>query len=135
MTRSADQRFFSNGLDLGWITSKGEHPGGDRRVFATEAMALFARMITFPLPTVCAVNGHGFGAGLMIAMCHDVRVMRADRGYMCANEVELGFAIRYEADERQRKEGNSEDGKGQRRSGQPLTSLGRPTGGHGRGKP
>lgn len=93
VTTSADQRFFSNGLDLAWITSKGEHPGGDRRVFAAEAMALFARMITFPLPTVCAVNGHAFGAGLMIAMCHDVRVMRADRGYLCANEVELGFAI------------------------------------------
>lgn len=93
VTTSAHERFFSNGLDLGWITSRDEHPGGDRRVFAAEAMALFARMITFPLPTVCAVNGHAFGAGLMIAMCHDIRVMREDRGYLCANELELGFAI------------------------------------------
>jgi enoyl-CoA hydratase/carnithine racemase len=45
------------------------------------------------MPTVCAVNGHCFGAGMMIALCHDIRVMRQDRGFMCANEVELGFAI------------------------------------------
>jgi enoyl-CoA hydratase/carnithine racemase len=42
---------------------------------------------------VCAINGHAFGAGLMIALCHDVRVMRVDRGYLCANEVELGMSI------------------------------------------
>jgi enoyl-CoA hydratase/carnithine racemase len=45
------------------------------------------------MPTVCAVGGHAFGAGLMIALCHDVRVMRGDRGFLCANEVELGLAI------------------------------------------
>jgi enoyl-CoA hydratase/carnithine racemase len=72
---------------------EGAHPGGDRSVFGSEAMALFGRMITFPMPTVCALNGHAFGAGLMIALCHDVRIMREDRGYLCANEVELGMTI------------------------------------------
>jgi enoyl-CoA hydratase/carnithine racemase len=50
-------------------------------------------MITLPIPTVCAVNGHAFGAGFMIALCHDIRVMREDRGYLCANEIELGLTI------------------------------------------
>jgi enoyl-CoA hydratase/carnithine racemase len=93
VTRSAHYKFFSNGLDLEWYTSKGEHRGGDRRVFAAEAMSLFGRLITLPVPTVCAVNGHGFGAGFMIALCHDVRIMREDRGFLCANEIQLGFAI------------------------------------------
>ncbi len=93
VTASADGKFFSNGLDLAWISSRGEHPGGDRKVFAEECMALFGRVITLPVPTVCAVNGHGFGAGFMIALCHDVRVMRRDRGFLCANEIELGLAI------------------------------------------
>ncbi|MCP4223309.1 MAG: enoyl-CoA hydratase/isomerase family protein [Actinomycetia bacterium] len=93
VTASANDKFFSNGLDLEWVTSRGEHRGGDRKVFGTEVMALFGRLITFPLPTVCAINGHCFGAGLMIALCHDVRVMRQDRGFLCANELELGFAI------------------------------------------
>lgn len=93
VTTSANEKFFSNGLDLEWITSRGEHPGGDRKVFGHEAMTLFARVMTLGLPTVCAVNGHCFGAGLMIALSHDVRVMREDRGFLCANELELGFAI------------------------------------------
>jgi len=93
VTASADPKFFSNGLDLDWIKSEGDHPGGDRKVFGSETMTLFGRMITYPMPTICAVNGHAFGAGFMIALCHDERIMREDRGFMCANEVELGMTI------------------------------------------
>jgi enoyl-CoA hydratase/carnithine racemase len=45
------------------------------------------------MPTVCAINGHAFGAGFMFALCHDVRFMRADRGFVCANEMQLGMSI------------------------------------------
>ncbi len=98
VTTSADEKFFSNGLDLEWVTgtregSSSDDDGGDRAAFGPEAMALFARLLTLAMPTVCAVNGHCFGAGLMIALCHDIRLMRVDRGYLCANELELGFAI------------------------------------------
>ena len=93
VTRSANEKFFSNGLDLEWVSSQGEHRGGDRKVFGGEFMSLMGRIITLPVPTVCAINGHGFGAGFMMALCHDVRVMRADRGYICANEVQLGMRI------------------------------------------
>ena len=92
LTRSADAKFFSNGLDLAWA-GYGEQPPGDRIVFGAEFMALAGRLITLEVPTVCAVNGHGFGAGFMIALCHDERHMRADRGYLCANEIELGMTI------------------------------------------
>jgi enoyl-CoA hydratase/carnithine racemase len=93
VTASAHEKFFSNGLDLDWISSPGEHPGGDRRTFGAEFMTLAGRLITLPVPTVAAVNGHGFGAGMMIAMCHDVRIMREDRGYLCANELEIGLTV------------------------------------------
>ncbi len=95
VTASTNEKFFSNGLDLAWITgqSDAEADGGDRRAFNNEVMGLFARLITLPIPTVCAIGGHAFGAGLMIALCHDIRVMREDRGFLCANELELGFAI------------------------------------------
>lgn len=93
VTASDNPKFFSNGLDIEWIRSDGEHPGGDREAFGSETMALFARVITFPMPTICAVNGHAFGAGFMIALCHDERIMREDRGYLCANEIELGMTI------------------------------------------
>ena len=94
VTRSADEKFFSNGLDLDWVQDPGAHPeGGDREPFGEEFMALMARIITLPVPTVAAVNGHCFGAGMMCALCHDVRVMRADRGFMCANEMQIGLKI------------------------------------------
>lgn len=93
VTTSATEKFFSNGLDLEWRMAEGEHRGGDREAFGPEFMALMGRIITLPVPTVAAVNGHAFGAGFMCALCHDVRFQRVDRGFMCANEVEIGMVI------------------------------------------
>ena len=93
VTASSDPKFFSNGLDLEWLGSEGEHRGGDRGVFGADFMNLMGRIITFPIPTVAAISGHAFGAGFMCALCHDVRVMREDRGFACANEMELGMRI------------------------------------------
>lgn len=94
VTTSASEKFFSNGLDLDWVQNPDAFPeAGDRAVFGLEFMGLMSRIITFPMPTVCAVNGHAFGAGFMAALCHDVRFMRADRGFMCANELQIGLSI------------------------------------------
>ena len=93
VTTSSDPKFFSNGLDIDWHRGEGPGDGGDKSVFGEEFMHMMARLITFPLPTICAVNGHGFGAGFMLALCHDVRMMRADRGYLCANEIQIGLSI------------------------------------------
>lgn len=97
VTVSSNEKFFSNGLDLEWIGAGPGDPaaeaGGDRATFGEEFMALMGRTITLSVPTVCAVNGHGFGAGFMFAMCHDVRLMREDRGFLCANELLIGMTI------------------------------------------
>ena len=94
VTRSTSEKFFSNGLDLDWVQAPQDHAeGGDRDVFGDEFMRVMGRIITLPIPTICTVNGHAFGAGFMMAMCHDVRIMREDRGFICANEVQLGMVI------------------------------------------
>ena len=46
-----------------------------------------------PVPSICAINGHAFGAGFMFSLAHDLRFMRSDRGYLCANEIEIGMLI------------------------------------------
>ena len=93
VTTSADAKFF-NGLDLDWVQAPDDYPAaGDRKAFGPEFMGLMSRIMTFPMPTVCAVNGHAFGANFMSALCHDVRFMRADRGFMCANELQIGLSI------------------------------------------
>jgi Delta3-Delta2-enoyl-CoA isomerase len=78
-------KFYSNGLDLAWL---GEH-GDDAPAYLHSVHRLLARMLTLPVPTVAAVNGHAFGAGAMLAMAHDFRIMRADRGYFCFPEVDI----------------------------------------------
>lgn len=94
ITSSTNPKFFSNGLDLDWMQSPESHPdGGDRDVFGEEFMYLMGRVITLPIPTVCAINGHAFGAGFMFALSHDIRIMREDRGFLCANEMQLGLPI------------------------------------------
>ena len=50
-------------------------------------------MLTFPIPSLCVINGHAFGACFILAMSHDVRIMREDRGFLCANEIHLGMTI------------------------------------------
>ena len=94
ITTSSDPKFFSNGLDLDWIQSPSDFPErGNREIFGEEFMYLMGRIITLPIPTICAINGHAFGAGFMLALSHDVRIMREDRGFLCANEIQLGLKI------------------------------------------
>ena len=94
ITSSSNTKFFSNGLDLEWMQAPENHPyGGDGKTFGEEFMYLMGRFITLPIPTVCAINGHAFGAGFMFALSHDVRIMREDRGFICANEMQLGLPI------------------------------------------
>ena len=50
---------------------------------------LLARVLVAPVPTVAAINGHAFGAGSMLGIAHDFRVMRVDRGYFCFPEVDI----------------------------------------------
>jgi enoyl-CoA hydratase/carnithine racemase len=79
-------RFYSNGLDIAALkTSTSE----EVVALMGDLERLFARLLAFPVPTVAALNGHAFAAGAMIALAHDFRVMREDRGYLCLPEIDL----------------------------------------------
>lgn len=78
-------KFFSNGLDLDWIMANLAELDG----YTARVQAIFARVLTLPVPSVAALNGHAFGAGAMLALAFDWRVMRADRGYFCFPEVDI----------------------------------------------
>jgi enoyl-CoA hydratase/carnithine racemase len=78
-------KFYSNGLDLDWLMAHGDQ----MQFYVGRVQALFARVLTWAMPTAAALNGHAFGAGAMLAMAHDYRVMRVDRGYFCFPEVDI----------------------------------------------
>ncbi|MFN3601873.1 MAG: enoyl-CoA hydratase/isomerase family protein [Dietzia sp.] len=80
-------KFYSNGLDLSVVASD---PAG-LPAYVSRAQRLFARVLRLEMPTVAAVNGHAFGAGAMLALSHDHRVMRADRGFWNLPEAQLGM--------------------------------------------
>ena len=83
-------KFYSNGLDLTWMASdEGQVEPG----FIGSVLRLFARFLVFPLPTAAAINGHAFAGGLMMALAHDHRVMRTDRGFLCLPEIDLGLPL------------------------------------------
>jgi Delta3-Delta2-enoyl-CoA isomerase len=85
LVTTASGRFYSNGLDLEWLSQHGDQ----LLSYIADVQALLARMLEFPAPTVAAVQGHAFALGAMFALAHDFRVMRADRGFFCLPEVDI----------------------------------------------
>lgn len=80
-------KFYSNGLDLEWAQA---HPD-DFVPYVARVEALLARVLALPVPTIAAVNGHAFGGGGLVALAHDWRLMRADRGFFCLPEVDIAL--------------------------------------------
>ena len=80
-------KFYSNGLDLDWAMSDEADMSFVELAMATQRF--LARTLTFPRPTVAAINGHCFAAGAMWSLAHDFRVMRADRGFFSMPEVDI----------------------------------------------
>jgi enoyl-CoA hydratase/carnithine racemase len=83
-------KFFSNGFDLAYL---GSLDLDGLQAFVGDAQRLVARVLTLPLATIAAVNGHAFGISAMLALAHDHRLVRADRGWWCLPEVDLGLPL------------------------------------------
>jgi enoyl-CoA hydratase/carnithine racemase len=91
VTVGGTEKFYSNGLDLAWMGGdEGRHEGPG---FVADVIALFGRLLAYPIPSVAAINGHAFAAGAMLALAHDFRVMRADRGFFCLPEVDINIPL------------------------------------------
>ncbi|CAK9783132.1 ClpP/crotonase [Cutaneotrichosporon oleaginosum] len=83
---SAFPKFFSNGLDPVVLMST---PNFFEDVFDP----IVYRLMTFPLVTVAAVNGHAFAGGMLLALACDFRVMNGDKGMMSMNELLIGLPL------------------------------------------
>jgi enoyl-CoA hydratase/carnithine racemase len=88
-------RFFSNGFDLLWAREAGsESAAAERLHFMVESLKpVAAALISLPMPTIAAINGHASAAGFLLAICHDYVFMRSDQGVLYMPEVNLGLPL------------------------------------------
>jgi len=87
VTTSSIAKFYSNGLEY-------ESAIKDPTFFPNNLFPLWRRLITYPMPTVALINGHGFAGALMMAMMHDYRIMNPHKGFVCLNELDFGAHLR-----------------------------------------
>ncbi len=90
VTTGGTEKFYSNGLDLDWMMGDGKD---EAQAMVSDVIRIFGRVMASGVPSVAAMNGHAFAGGGMLAMAHDFRVMRRDRGYFCLPEVDLGLPL------------------------------------------
>ncbi|KAF6757208.1 ClpP/crotonase-like domain-containing protein [Ephemerocybe angulata] len=84
--RKDQDKFFSNGLDF-------ENAIKDPNFFPDTFNPMLTRILTFPIPTIAAINGHCFAGGLMMSLACDYRIMTDGtkrNTWLCMNEVHFG---------------------------------------------
>jgi enoyl-CoA hydratase/carnithine racemase len=89
LVTTGDGKFYSNGMDLDWLATAPARAGEYLRLI----YRVLGRVLSFPAVTVAAVNGHAFGGGAQLAVAHDFAIMRADRGFWCMPEADLGLPL------------------------------------------
>jgi enoyl-CoA hydratase/carnithine racemase len=87
LVTAATGKFWSNGLDLDWLGQNQDR----LNEFVAQVHDLFAKFLAAPIPTVAALQGHTYAAGAMLALAHDSRVMRSDRGFFCLPEADINI--------------------------------------------
>jgi len=87
LVTAATGKIWSNGLDLEWMS---EHVDGIGPLVES-LHDLYAQLLGLGVPTVAAIQGHAFAGGAMLALAHDARVMRVDRGWFCLPEVDINI--------------------------------------------
>ncbi|GIE81708.1 enoyl-CoA hydratase [Actinoplanes philippinensis] len=87
LVTTATGKHYSLGLDLDWLMAHADQ----QTTYLTAVQELLARLLTLPMVTVAAMPGHVFAGGAMLSLAHDLRVMRADRGFWCLPEADINL--------------------------------------------
>ena len=90
---TGENKYFSVGLDLQSFY-KGD-PENVQKYFERTYCRLIARIVTWPMITIAAINGHAIAGGLVLALACDYRVMggAGQRGWLAMNEIQLPSSI------------------------------------------
>lgn len=94
VVNSGHTHIWTNGFDIDWVLACIEK--GNRAVareFLVADLLLRKRLLTYPMITVAALNGHCFGGGAVLSCCFDFRFMRSDRGFFCIPVIDRQVPI------------------------------------------
>ena len=80
--------YWSTGLDLDEVQRMSHL---EREAFMARFDALLAKILTAPFVTIAALNGHTYAGGGLLALAHDYRIMRSDRGFFCLPSIDVGI--------------------------------------------
>ncbi len=94
VVKSGHAKVWSNGFDTDWINARLAE-GDKEKVsqFLAKDIELRRRLLTYPLLTIAAINGHVFGGSAVLSCCFDFRFMLSQRGYFCIPAVDIGYPI------------------------------------------
>ena len=84
-------KHYSDGLDLSYMLGLGSIDA--QLAFLKQVETLFYKILTFPMPTIAAINGHAFAGGFLLALAHDYRVMNSEKGFGCMTEIDIGSPL------------------------------------------
>src|SRR6056297_2000831 len=89
---SNDEKNWSQGVDVEWLGQRmAEKDNKAIKDFMYGMNNVFKRLLLYPVPVIAAISGHAFGNGAILSCACDFRFMRADRGFFCFPEVDLGI--------------------------------------------
>lgn len=83
-------RIFSAGLDIPEVHGL-DRPG--LAAFINHFDDLIARLMSLPVPTVAAINGHAVAGGLILAMACDTRIAAPGDYRLSLNSLDLGIPL------------------------------------------
>ncbi len=92
MVLCGGEKFFCIGLDLPQLL---ELDRKDMKQFWYRFNSAVLKLFNLPLPTACAIEGHGPGAGAILALACDFRFIADQKALIGFNEIQLNIPAPY----------------------------------------
>ncbi|CDW74369.1 enoyl-hydratase isomerase [Stylonychia lemnae] len=85
----AGTKFFSSGFK-----SEALALYQDRITFPVQFQkSILSRLLQFPMPTICVINGHAIAGGLIFGLCFDHKIMKDQNAIAVLGELNLGLGF------------------------------------------
>ena len=89
VTIGTGAKHFSSGFDLPfWLESF-----QNLETSICNMTKIHARLLAFPMPTMCVFNGNAIAGGYILGLSHDFRIMHETTGAICLSELKLGLPL------------------------------------------